>query len=289
MALSGLLNFRLVNNISMSMQKKTIFITGTSSGIGRATVKFFLEKGWNVIATMKSLEKETEFKNSDSLLVEKVDVIDSSSIANAFNAGIKKFGKIDAIVNNAGYGLLGPLENTTEDQVKSQFDVNVLGTINTIRVALPHFRENKSGKIINIASMLGRITLPFMSMYAASKYAVEGLSEDLYYELKDFNIQVKIIEPGTIHTDFFTTSLVRAESDTVKVYDSYWHPYIKNMIERGNSGKDPILAAKVIYKAVNDNSLKLRYKVDPTAKMLLLLRKTHPVWLFQWIISKVLR
>ncbi|MCX6703412.1 MAG: SDR family oxidoreductase [Candidatus Zambryskibacteria bacterium] len=271
------------------MQNKTIFITGTSSGIGRATVKYFLDKGWNVIATMKSPEKEVEFKNSDALLLEKVDVTDSNSIASAFNAGIKKFGKIDVIVNNAGYGLLGPLENTTEEQVRAQFDVNVLGTVNTIRSALPHFRENKGGKIINIASMLGRITLPFMSIYAASKHAVEGLSEDLYYELKDLNIQVKVIEPGTIRTDFFTTSLVRAESDTVKAYDSYWHPYIKNMIERGSGGKDPVLAAEVIYRAVNDNSTRLRYKVDTTAKMLILLRKTYPLWLFQWIISKVVR
>lgn len=269
--------------------KKTIFITGTSSGIGRATVKFFLDKGWNVIATMKSLEKETEFKNSDSLLLAEVDVTNSESIITAFNAGIKKFGKIDAIVNNAGYGLLGPLENTTEEQVRAQFDVNVLGTINTIRIALPHFRENKGGKIINIASMLGRITLPFMSIYAASKHAVEGLSEDLYYELKDFNIQVKVIEPGTIRTNFFTSSLVRAESETVKAYDRYWHTYIKNMIARGNGGKDPMLAAEVVYEAANDNSIRLRYKVDTTAKMLILMRKTHPLWLFQWIISKVVR
>ncbi len=271
------------------MNKKTIFITGTSSGIGRATVKYFLEKGWNVIATMRFPEKETEFKNSESLLLEKVDVTDSNTIADAFKSGINKFGKIDVIANNAGYGLLGPLENTTEEQVKNEFDVNVLGTINTIRIAIPHFRENGSGKIINIASMLGRITLPFMSVYAASKHAVEGLSEDLYYELKDFNIQVKVIEPGTIHTDFFTNSLVRAESETVKAYDDYWHPYIKNMIERGNNGKDPALAAKVIFKAANDNGHRLRFKVDTTAKMLILLRKTHPLWLFQWIISKVVR
>lgn len=271
------------------MQKKTIFITGTSSGIGRATVTFFLGKGWNVVATMKSPEKETEFQNSDSLLLEKVDVTDSQSISQAFNAGIKKFGKIDAIVNNAGYGLLGPLENTTEEQVRAQFDVNVLGTVNTIRIALPHFRKNNGGKIINIASMLGRITLPFMSIYAASKHAVEGLSEDLYYELKGFNIQIKIIEPGNIRTDFFTNSLIRAENDTVNAYDSYWHPYMKNMIARGNGGKDPMLAAEVIYQAVNDNSTRLRYKVDRTAKMLIFLRKIHPLWLFQWIIRRVVK
>jgi NADP-dependent 3-hydroxy acid dehydrogenase YdfG len=104
---------------------------------------------------MKSSEKESEFKTYDSLPIEKVDVTDSSSIANAWSAGTNIFGKIDAIVNNAGYGLIGPLENTTEESVRAQFDVNVLGTINSIRIALPHFRENKGGKIINIASMLG--------------------------------------------------------------------------------------------------------------------------------------
>jgi NAD(P)-dependent dehydrogenase (short-subunit alcohol dehydrogenase family) len=274
---------------NIKMKSKTIFVTGSSSGIGRATVKYFLKNNWNVVATMKHLEKETEFKNSENLLLEKVDVTDSQSIKIAFDNGVTKFGKINAIVNNAGYGLLGPLENSNEEQVRKQFDVNVFGAINTIRVALPHFRENKSGLIVNVSSMLGRITLPFMSVYAASKHAVEGLSEDLYYELKNFNIKVKVIEPGTIKTNFFTDSLIRAESDSVKVYDSYWHPYIKNMVARGNNGKDPMLAAKVIYKATNDNSTRLRYKVDTTAKMLILLRKTHPLWLFQWIISKVVR
>lgn len=271
------------------MENKTIFITGTSSGIGRATVKYFLDKNWNVIATMKNPENENEFKNSHNLLLEKVDVTDSISIRKAFENGVNKFKKIDAIVNNAGYGLLGPIENTTEIQVREQFETNVFGTINVIRVALPHFRENKNGKIINISSMLGRITLPFMSIYASSKFAIEGMSEDLYYELKDLNIQVKLIEPGTISTNFFTTSLVRAESDTVKVYDSYWHRYINNMINRGNSGKDPALAAKVIYKAVNSNSKKLRYKVDPLAKMLIFMRRTSPLNVFQFIINKVVK
>ncbi len=271
------------------MINKTVFITGTSSGIGRATARYFINKGWNVVATMKNPDSEKEFQDGVNVLLAKVDVTDSESIKVAFENAISKFGSVDAIVNNAGYGLLGPLENTTEKQVKDQFDTNVLGTINLVRIALPHFRERKAGKIINISSMLGRITLPFMSVYSSSKYAVEGLSESLYYELKDFNIQVKIIEPGTIKTNFLTTSLVRSESDKVSVYDSYWHEYINNMIKRGENGKDPELAAKVIYRAVNDNSSKLRYTVDSLSKMLILLRKVNPLPIFQFIISKVVR
>lgn len=270
------------------MKNKTIFITGTSSGIGRATVKYFLEKKWNVIATMKNIDLEHEFKDSDNLLLAKVDVTDTNSIKQAFDSGVQKFGKIDVIVNNAGYGLLGPLENATEQQVREQFETNVLGIINVSRIALPHLRENKGGKIINISSMLGRISLPFMSIYAASKFAVEGLSESLYYELKQFNIQVKLIEPGNIKTEFFTKSLVKAEK-TNNAYDSYWQPYIKNMINRGSTGADPIVAAKVIFQAANSNSNKLRYTVDFLSKALILFRSTNPLWLFQFIISKVVK
>jgi NAD(P)-dependent dehydrogenase (short-subunit alcohol dehydrogenase family) len=271
------------------MKTQTVFITGTSTGIGRATATYFHEKGWNVVATMREPEKETEMKTGERLLVLRVDVTDVTMISEAFQKGIKKFGSIDVVVNNAGYGLLGPLELTTEAQVRDQFDTNVIGVINVSRIAIAHFRERQEGVIVNVSSMLGRITLPYMSIYAASKFAVEGLTEDLFYELSPFGIRVKLIEPGTIRTNFFTSSLVRAESSTVSAYDRNWHQVIGNLVSRGDAGEDPRKAAEVIFQASNDSGLRLRYKVDRLAKLLIFLRTISPLPLFQFIIKKTVK
>lgn len=266
-------------------RKQTVFITGTSLGIGRATAKYFLGNGWNVVATMRKPEEEKEFVMNESLLVLPVDVSNSDSIRLAFQKGVEKFGSIDVIVNNAGYGLLGPLELTTEEQVKEQFETNVFGTINVSRVAIAHFRAQNKGTIINVSSMLGKITLPFMSMYVATKFAIEGLSEDLFYELKKFNIQVKLIEPGTINTNFFTTSVRYAENTNILAYDSYWQKVKANLSKRGREGEDPVVAARVIYTAATDGRSKVRYTVDKTAKLLIFLRKISPLSLFRFIVG----
>ena len=147
------------------MSKKTILITGSSSGIGKVTAKIFHDKGWNVIATMRSPEKETELGALDNVLVTRLDVLDSDSIAKAVEQGIAKFGKIDVLVNNAGYGAWGVLEATPMDKVRRQFDVNVIGLIETTKAVLPHFRSNLNGTIINISSLGGKVTFPLGSLY----------------------------------------------------------------------------------------------------------------------------
>jgi NAD(P)-dependent dehydrogenase (short-subunit alcohol dehydrogenase family) len=265
------------------MTNKTVFITGTSTGIGRATAELFLAKGWNVAATMRQPEQETVWQPSERLLIAGVDVTKSETIGTALNSAIAKFGKIDVVVNNAGYGLLGPLELSTEEQVRQQYETNVFGTINVMRAIIPHFREQGGGRIINVSSMLGRITLPFMSMYASTKWAVEAVSEAMWYELDSQNISVKVIEPGTINTDFFGRSLQTTTSTTVHTYQSYWEKVIKNFVTRGQQGADPIVAAKVIYRAATDGKRKFRYTVDRTAKLLLLARRTSPLWFFRWV------
>jgi NADP-dependent 3-hydroxy acid dehydrogenase YdfG len=124
---------------------KTILITGASSGIGKVTAKYFQEKGWNVVATMRNPEKETELTQLDNVLLTRLDVQDLASIQNAISEGISKFGKIDVLLNNAGYGAYGVLEATPIEKIKRQFDVNVIGVLETIKAILPHFRENKAG------------------------------------------------------------------------------------------------------------------------------------------------
>ncbi len=174
----------------------TILITGASSGIGKATAKLFHDKGWNVIATMRKPEAEEGLSALDNVLVTRLDVTDEGSIKAAVDAGLERFGKIDALLNNAGYGAYGPLEAFPLESVRRQFDTNVIGLLATIQAVLPHMRAAKAGVIVNVSSIGGKITFPMGTLYHGSKFAVEGLSEALHYELEPIGIKTKIVEPG---------------------------------------------------------------------------------------------
>ena len=139
---------------------KTILITGASSGIGKATARYFKEQGWNVVATMRSPEKEQALTALDGVLVTRLDVQDPASIRSAVEAGIARFGKIDVLLNNAGYGAYGPLEATPLEKIRRQFEVNVIGLLETTKAVLPHFRANRSGVIVNVSSVGGKMTFP---------------------------------------------------------------------------------------------------------------------------------
>ena len=191
----------------MMSKSKTILITGSSSGIGRATAIKFQQEGWNVIATMRSPEKESELNNLENVFVTRLDVQNIDSIESALKAGIEKFGKIDVVLNNAGYGLMGTFESASRESIRRQFDVNVFGLFDVTRAILPHFRSNKSGVIINISSIGGRMTFPMMPLYHSTKFAVEGFSESLHYELEPLGIQVKVVQPGGVATEFAGRSL----------------------------------------------------------------------------------
>src|SRR5438445_735070 len=149
--------------------KKTALITGASSGFGKAAAKLFGENGWNVVATMRRPEAERELVGLDDMLVTRLDVQDQTSIAEAIEAGIARFGRIDALINNAGFGLFGLFEATPRAKVREQFDVNVFGVMDVTRSILPHFRENKGGLILNVSSGAGVFALPMISLYCASK------------------------------------------------------------------------------------------------------------------------
>ena len=159
---------------------KTILITGSSTGIGRASVKKFQGEGWNVIATMRTPDKEEELQQLDNVLVTKLDVQDQTTIRSAFEEGIKQFGTVDVVLNNAGYGLMDTFESADDESIRRQFDVNVFGLFDVTKAALPHFRANKSGLFINISSIGGKMTFPLMPLYHATKFAVEGFSESIH-------------------------------------------------------------------------------------------------------------
>lgn len=252
---------------------KTILITGSSSGIGKATVEYFHKQGWNIAATMRSPEK-AQWENTANIAAIRLDVTDENSIKAAVDETLEKFDAIDALVNNAGYGLVGAFEASNNEQIERQFQTNVFGLMNVCREILPVFRAQKSGVIINVASMGGRITFPLYSLYHATKWAVEGFSESLQYEVEEFGIRIKIIEPGPIKTDFYDRSQDLTRKDELTAYDDFINKALPNMQKAGETAPGPEAVAKIIYQAATDNSSKMRYPVNSAG--ILTMRKLLP-------------
>ncbi|MFW6268319.1 MAG: SDR family oxidoreductase, partial [Marinilabiliaceae bacterium] len=184
------------------METKNVLITGASSGIGRETVEYFAKKGWKVAATMRNVSRAGELINMTGVAVYSLDVTQPHNVIGTIHKAWNDMNGIDVVINNAGYGALGILEGANDDQIIRQMDTNLLGTMRVIRGVLPMMRKRGKGTIINISSIAGRMGLPLYSLYHASKYAVEGLTESLYYELRPFNIKVRLIEPGPVRTEF---------------------------------------------------------------------------------------
>jgi short-subunit dehydrogenase len=251
--------------------KQTIFITGSSSGIGKDAAKYFQSKGWNVVATMRNPEKETELNTLENVLVTRLDVLDMSSIENAVNEAKSKFGKIDVLVNNAGYGAYGPLESFPREKILRQFNTNVIGLMDVTRAILPHFRKNKSGIIINISSMGGKMTFPLGSLYHGTKFAVEGISESMRYEVEQFGGKVKIVEPGAIATDFAGRSFDFNHDGNMKEYQNIVDKITTVLPKMVKNTSPASVVSKVIYQAATDGKSKLRYIAGNDAKMYQLL------------------
>lgn len=256
--------------------KKTVLITGASTGIGKATAIYFQEKGWNVIATMRTPENEKELNTLDNVLVTQLDVTDLESITNSVKLGIENFGKIDVLVNNAGYGAYGPLEAIPRENVVRQFDTNVIGLLDVCRAVIPHFRENKNGVLINISSVGGRMGLPFGSLYHGTKFAVEGLTEALYFELEQIGCKAKIVEPGTITTDFAGRSFDFQNNEALKEYQPMIQSLfaaLEGILGDNDRAAPPAVAAEVIFRAATDGSNRFRYTAGYDAEAFLKVRE----------------
>jgi len=253
--------------------KQTILITGASSGIGKETAKLFQSRGWNVVATMRAPENETALKLLSNVLVTRLDVLEPDSIETAIQLGISKFGKIDVLLNNAGYGAYGPLESFPREKVLRQFNTNVIGLLDVTRALLPHFRKNNGGIIINVSSMGGKMTFPLGSLYHGTKFAVEGISESLRFEVEEFGGKVKIVEPGAIATDFAGRSfdfnndenLVEYQNIVTKITSAF-----PSMIKKAATTD---VVTKVIFEAATDGKNKLRYMAGKDAKTYAFLNK----------------
>ena len=247
----------------------TILITGSSSGIGRATARYFHAQGWNVIATMRRPGAETELTALTNVLVTRLDVQDSGSIEEAVAAGLERFGRIDALLNNAGYGAYGLLEATPMEKVRRQFDVNVLGLLETTKAVLPHLRANGRGTVVNISSIGGRVTFPLGTLYHGTKFAVEGLSEALHYELAAVGVRVKIVEPGFVKTDFAGRSFDFTNDERLEGYQQVVGAFAAAQARQGPAGDEPEVVAEVVHRAVTDGTDRLRYTAGPYAAELL--------------------
>lgn len=246
--------------------KKTVLVTGASSGIGRQTARLFQQNGWNVIASMRSPENEFELNSLENVWVSRLDVTDQSSIKQTVSEGLAHFDSIDALVNSAGYGLFGAFESIDRPHFQHQFDVNVFGLMEMVRAVLPVFRSQKSGAIINISSYGGQVALPFATAYAASKFAVEGFTESLSHELYPLGIAVKIVEPGSIATNFrnsmqFVPSQI---DDYAPIVSSFFSRSAAPTAHLQKATDEQV--AQTIYLAATDRKQQLRYVIGEDAQ-----------------------
>lgn len=256
---------------------KTIFITGASSGIGQSAAETFAARGWNVIATMPQIGAKEPLKSAKNTLVARVDVRDELSIRTAIAEGKARFGRIDALLSNAGFGQYGIFEAVPRDQIQDQFDVNVFGAMNVLRSILPEFRANGGGQILVTSSSGGIYGLLTMSLYITTKFALEGVFESVAYELRSLNIGVKLIEPGGVDTNFHTTSAARTfGAGSVDTYAAFYRNVSKAVediiAKHALTSADEV--ARVIYEAATDGVDQLRYVVGPDAASIIEARRS---------------
>ena len=246
------------------MTPGTVFITGSSSGLGRAAARRFASAGWTVIATMRNPDREVALAQLPGVVLTPLDVTDQKQITRAV-ADVIRRGPVDVVFNNAGYGLAGPLEGISDDQMLRMVSTNLMGPIRVTKAFIPHFRERHAGLFINTTSIGGLIAVPFNSMYHATKWALEGWSESMAFELNQLGIGLKIVEPGGMKTDFFTRS-----------FDVARHPDYDALMDRVMSAitdpkqmetySTPEQIAETVYEAATDGKDQLRYIAGADAK-----------------------
>lgn len=245
--------------------QKTIFITGASSGLGKSTAKLFQSKGWRVIATMRNPEKETELNKLKDVILLPLDVTQQEQITSTIEK-VTNLYLVDVVMNNAGYGLIGVLESLNDEQIQRQITTNLLSVIRVSKAFTSHFRERKSGIFINITSTFGLIGFPTCSIYSATKFAVDGFSESMAYELAQFGIQVKIIAPGGMQTDFAVRSMELGQHEAYeKLTSEVSKGYSAEKISNYTKVED---IAEIVYQSATDGKNQLRYVAGNDANQL---------------------
>jgi NAD(P)-dependent dehydrogenase (short-subunit alcohol dehydrogenase family) len=243
--------------------QKTIFITGASTGLGKAAAKLFQSRGWKVIATMRNPEKETELNTLSDVTILPLDVTNLSQIQSTVKEAIAQ--GVDVVFNNAGYGLIGPLEALSDDQIVKQLNTNLLGVIRVTQSFIPYFRAKKDGLFISTTSIGGLIAFPLGSTYHATKWALEGWSESMAFELNTFGVNIKTVSPGGIATDFSGRSLELASNEDYDAMVQSMMAGFGSMMETASTAEQ---IAEVVYEAATDGKTRLRYVAGEDAKTL---------------------
>ncbi len=256
---------------------KVALVTGSSSGIGYETALLLARNGFDTFATMRNMNKSKEItevskKEDLPLKVMQLDVNDDRSVADAINNILNEKKSIEVVVNNAGYGLMGSVEDNSLDEIKAQFDTNFFGAIRVIKEVIPIMRKQRTGTIVNVSSVAGRIGFPMGSAYVSSKFALEGLSESISYELKQFGIKIVLIEPGVINTNFaFVTPKKALEANSS--YSQLMNKMEENLFSTIANGTPPKDVANVILHSITKESPEHRYLVGNDAVELINARK----------------
>jgi NAD(P)-dependent dehydrogenase (short-subunit alcohol dehydrogenase family) len=252
---------------------KTIVITGASSGIGKATAELFLDRGWNVVPTMRDLTAEKDLKEGARLKLATLDAQNPEAPKAAAAEAIRAFGRISVWLINAGYRAYGPVDAGTPEKIRRQFDVTVFGLIACVQAVATHFRVNWAGLLINVSSIGGIMTATAFSVYNSTKFAIEGLSEGLWCELGIFGIKVKLIEPGAIKTEFGGRSQDVWDVSRVPAYAPFMDKVNAARAKYTGNSSRPELVAEVVHRAAVDPSDRLRYPAGPHARRFIPLRR----------------
>jgi len=243
-----------------------VLITGASSGIGHAAANLFAQRGWRVAATMRTPSDGAALEMQKGIKVLPLDVTDTDSVEAAVATTLEHFGRIDVVVNNAGYGLFGPFETATDEQIRRQFATNVEGIFAVTRAVLPAMRHQGSGTIINVASLGGLIALPFFSLYSATKFAVVGFTESLSFELAPLGIRAKVIAPGGVATDFTGRSMARTFTEGEHAYGGTLAKVMAAMGGRRGNYSSAESIAESIFTAATDGTDQVMYLAGADAE-----------------------
>lgn len=270
---------------------QTVLITGASSGIGEATARKLLEEGYIVYAAARRVEKMGDLEAAGAVVL-KMDVANEDDMVAGVELISREHGGVDILINNAGFGLYGAMEDIPLEEARYQFEVNLFGAARLSQLVLPYMREKGEGKIVNVSSIGGRIYTPLGSWYHATKHALEGWSDCLRFELRDFGIDVIIIQPGAIRTEFGEVAFGRAmERSSTSAY-SRFASGMRAMRERSKSnrapGSPPSVIADTIGKALRAKRPKTRYAAGKYARLLLLIRRLISDRMYDRIMAKLL-
>ncbi|OGO81198.1 MAG: hypothetical protein A2Y21_00820 [Clostridiales bacterium GWC2_40_7] len=269
---------------------KVVLVTGASSGIGQAIAQLLKDKGYRVYGTSRKPESENKSMPADGsgfIRMLQMDVCSEESVKNAVARIIEAEGTIDIVVNNAGMGIAGSVEDTSPEEVHGQIDTNFFGAHRVIRQVVPIMRKNRNGLIVNMSSVAAQFPIPFQSMYCASKVAIEAMSEALRTELEPFGVKVSIVEPGDTKTGFTGSRVFAVDANEGSVYREKFKKSVGVMIKDETNGPEPIVVAKQVYGIIGKRNPPVRVIVGMQYKVFVFLKRLLPARLVSYIISKM--